>query len=171
MILWFLQQVLVLRKFSETALTPHHAALACTLGMVLGLLPKGNLLAVGVTVVVLSLRVNLAIVMCSTLCFTLISGLFDPVTHPIGTALLTHDSLQSLWTRLFELPLMRWMALNNSVVLGSLLFAFAVSLPGYLVTRSLLSELFRRFPVFQRAVDRQASSDDNVHTGSLPKAA
>ena len=101
------------------------------LGMVLGLVPKGNMTAACIGIVFFALRSNLGIGLLSALVFTSIAGFLDPVTHAIGAHLLQADGLHSLWTWMYNTPPLPLFALNNTVVLGSLIVGLALFYPTY----------------------------------------
>lgn len=110
---------------------PKQLALGVALGMVLGLLPKGNLLAVIAAVVFCAARINLGIGAASAVLFSAIAVWFDPITHVIGLKLLTTEWLQPAWTTLFNTPVIPWTRFNNTVVLGSLAMGLALFYPVY----------------------------------------
>lgn len=121
---------LVARAFTADG-SPRQLALGLALGMLIGLVPKGNLTAGVLLVVLLGTQVNLGVGTLSALLFTWVGGLVDPLTHRVGEALLTHPSLQSAWACLHDLPLVPWMGLNNTVVLGNLLLGLWLFYPVY----------------------------------------
>ena len=134
MVFWLIQQLLYARRAVQAESATWQIALGCTLGMVLGIIPKGNLIAISLTVIVLAIRLNLGAAMLSTLLFSLVGRWLDPITHPIGVYLLSADSLQTTWKRLYDLPMAPWTSFNNSVVLGSVVLGILVSIPFYLLT-------------------------------------
>ncbi len=111
--------------------TPRQLALGLAIGMMIGLVPKGNLTAVALSMILLGTRVNLATGMLGALLFSWLSGWTDPLAHQIGCGLLTHQSLQPLLTWLHALPLVPWTALDNTVVFGSLMLGIWLFLPVY----------------------------------------
>lgn len=106
-------------------------ALGFAFGAMLGLLPKGNLTAVAVIVVLLSSQASLLAAAVGTVVFTLISPWMDPLAHRFGWALLNSDAARNVGPRLFDLPLAPWTALNNTVVMGSLLLGLLLFYPMY----------------------------------------
>lgn len=116
------------KLLSEADAAPQLAA-GLALGMVIGLLPKGNLIAGVLTVALLVVRVNLTAAMAGASLFSLIGMLLDPLTGRIGAALLGWGPLQSTWTCLYGLPLVPWTRFNNTVVLGSLVLGLALAGP------------------------------------------
>ena len=111
--------------------TPRQLAMAVALGMMIGLLPKGNLLAAGFTFLLLTLRVNLGVGLTTAFLVTLFSGSIDPLTHGIGLRMLRHPSVYPLLSQLHQYPVVPWLSLNNSVVLGSFILGVGLFYPTY----------------------------------------
>jgi uncharacterized protein (TIGR03546 family) len=133
-----LQPLRILVQAFTDADSPGQLASGFALGMMLGLVPKGNLIAVLLSIVLLATRINLAAATLGALLFTVISGLVDPLTHRIGLFLLTCGALQSAWTFLYNLPLLPWTRFNNTVVLGSLALGVALLVPVYFAAKLLV---------------------------------
>ena len=131
MILWSIRQVLNVRSVFLAQDSPRRLALGTAFGMILGLLPKGNLLAVGISTVILATRVNLGTAMLAAAVFSFAGVFLDPFTHELGWSLLNAEALQPTWTFLYGLPLAPWTSFNNTVVLGSLMAGLAMAYPTY----------------------------------------
>lgn len=117
---------------------PAQIALAVVLAAFMGLTPLAmphNLL---ILLLVLVLRVNLSMFLLSFGLFTLTAYVFDPVSHLVGLALLQSDALTPFWTSLYNNSFWRFMAYNNSLVLGSLVICIALSPFIFFTTRSLV---------------------------------
>ena len=111
--------------------TPRQLALGLAIGMMIGLVPKGNLTAVVLSMILLGTRVNLAAGMLGAFSFSWLSGWTDPLADRIGHGLLTHEPLQPLFASLYDLPLAAWTALDNTVVFGSLMLGLWLFWPVY----------------------------------------
>jgi uncharacterized protein (TIGR03546 family) len=111
--------------------SPRHLALGFALGMVIGLVPKGNLIAGTLAILLLSLHTNLVSAAVATGLFTLVGSWLDPVAHRIGWLVLTKESWQPYWARFFEWPLVPWTGLNNTVVVGTFLLGVGLFYPAY----------------------------------------
>ena len=135
MSLWFKRPVRYLVDAVRDNDSPRQLASGVALGMLIGLVPKDNLTAALLGVLLLALKTNLAAAALSAFCFSWIGGWTDPLTHRIGYWLLTWPALQSLYSGLFELPLVPWTKLNNTVVAGSLVFGLALFYPVYEISR------------------------------------
>jgi len=113
---------------------PQRLALGVALGMVVGLVPKGNLTAVVLLGLALSVRASLAAVVGAAGLFSVLGVWLDPLAHHLGLRVLTQAWLQPVGARLYDLPLFPWTGLNNTVVFGSLMLGLALFWPVYHLT-------------------------------------
>lgn len=111
--------------------SPQAIAFGCAMGMMVGLLPKGNLTAAAISMVILATHANLAAAAVSGTLFSWAGLWTDPLAHRLGSAILTQPAWQKSFARLYELPLMPWTALNNTVVVGSLVLSLVLFYPVY----------------------------------------
>jgi len=138
MFLHLIRPVRLVAKVFTAAATPRQLALGFALGMLIGLVPKGNLTAAALMVVFLGTRVNLGTGLAGAVLFSWVGMLADPLTHRIGAALLTQAPLEPMWARLYQLPLAPWTAFDNTVVLGSLLLGLWLFYPVFRLTELLV---------------------------------
>lgn len=117
------------------ALLAHDAsnqlALGFALGMVLGLMPKGNLIAVSLFVLLFSMRVNKGVSLLAAFAFSWVGPALDPFADKLGANILSAGTLQSTYATLFQLPLGPWFDFNNTVVVGSLTIGLWAFYPAY----------------------------------------
>ena len=169
--LWLIKQILYLRKAITAGDSPRLLAASVALGMLLGLLPKGNLLAIGLSLVIGAYRVNIAVVMLSALAFSCVGLLTDPLTDRLGLMLLEWDVLRPTWTALYNLPLAPWTDFNNTVVLGSLLLGLLLWYPTYRVARVFFERLrVRKSRHASASPDTPVIKEDLVLAGSKAAA-
>jgi uncharacterized protein (TIGR03546 family) len=116
--------------------SPHQLAAGFTLGMMLGLVPKVNLIAVALCVLVFSLRVNKGLAIAAAVAFSLVGTWADPFTHKVGASVLAVDSLQCVFAAVYGLPLGPWLGFHNTVVMGSLLVGAYLAYPTYWLVRT-----------------------------------
>ena len=121
--------------------TPHQIALGLTLGVVLGLVPKGNLTAVLLCGLILVLRVNLSAATAATFLAMGFAPALEGVAHQFGLTALSARPLYGFWTWLFAQPLAPWLRLENTVVLGQLLLGLAAAGPIYGVSQALIARV------------------------------
>jgi len=137
---WVFRPLKFLAGAMRDLTSPRRIAAAVALGMVVGIVPKDNLTAAVLGMLLLSLRLNLAAGSLSTLFFMWIGVLSEPILDRVGYALLTSPPLVPYWSRLYQLPLVPWTGLNNTIVLGSLVLGLALFYPVYHITsRGLLA--------------------------------
>ncbi len=129
--LWLLQKLRLLRAVMLAQDSPRQMAAGLACGILLGLLPKGNLLAILVASVLLSTRINLAIGLLAALGVSLVAPWCDPLTDRLGYWVLTFPPLTSSWQRLAQFPLAAWTSFNNTVVMGSFLLGTLLLYPTY----------------------------------------
>jgi uncharacterized protein (TIGR03546 family) len=111
--------------------SPRAIAFGFALGMMIGLMPKGNLTVAAISILVLATQTNLAAAALSGVAFTWATTWTDPLAHRIGSAILTQPSWQKSFARLYEMPLVPWTGFNNTVVLGSLVLSLVLFYPVY----------------------------------------
>lgn len=109
--------------------TPLQLSMGLALGVLIGLVPKGNLLAVMLGVLLAASRANLGIAAAIIFVVSMVSGFLDPITDTIGGWLLTLPALQDFWTFLYNTPGMLWTDFYNSVVLGSFVLGLILIYP------------------------------------------
>ena len=150
MIVWFIRHLLYFRSLLDAKADAHEVALGCAVGMMLGVLPKDNLVAMVVTLIVLSFRMHLGAAMMSMLAFSVSGYCLDPLTHPLGLMLLTNEHLERLWVQFYQLPFAPWTSLNNTVVMGSLVFGLLATVPTYWTCKRCVRALQERWETKRR---------------------
>ena len=135
--LFFLRPVRLAVRALISEATPGQLALGFALGVLIGLVPKGNLIAVVLGIVLAASRANLGVAAATILTFSFVSPYLDPFSDRIGGWLLAHPDLQNLWTQLYNQPGVPWTDFNNSVVLGSFAIGMAALYPTYRLSRPL----------------------------------
>jgi len=154
--MFLLRPIRFLAKALTTQCTSRQLALGFAMGLVIGLVPKGNLTAVLLMTILCASKVNLGAGMLTAFSCSWLGPIVDPVTHRIGLALLTSRPLQPLWTTLSDLPLALWFRFNNTVVLGSLVLGLVLFYPAYRLSKPLfaryapqIGDRLQRFRVVQ----------------------
>ena len=114
---------------------PGEIAHAVCLGMLLGFLPKNNIFWYIITVFVLFMRINKGALVLSTLGFSLLAPLFDPIFDQVGYGFLTLPQLESTFAWLLDIPFVGFTKFNNTIASGSLLCGLILYIPLYLLAR------------------------------------
>jgi len=116
--------------------TPGQLAAGIVLGSFLGLTPLLNLHNAIIFAALVLLNVSFAGGMLGWALFVPIGFLLDPLFDWIGhTLLLDVSFLTPLWTSLYNMPVVPLTNFNNTVVLGSLVFALVFALPLFVALR------------------------------------
>ncbi len=115
--------------------TPGQLAAGIVLGAFLGLTPLFNLHNAVVFALLVLLNVSFAGGLLGWALFVPVGFLLDPLFDWIGHSLLLAPSLRGLWTSMFNMPIVPLTNFNNTVVLGSLVFALLAAVPLFLLLR------------------------------------
>ena len=115
--------------------TPGQLAAGIALGSILGLTPLVNIHNAIVFAAIVLLNVSFAGGMLGWALFVPIGFILDPLFDWIGHSLLLAPSLRGVWTSLYNTPIVPLTNFNNTVVLGSLVFALLFFVPLFFATR------------------------------------
>jgi uncharacterized protein (TIGR03546 family) len=117
---------------------PGEVAGGAAWGLLLALVPGGNLLWAFLFVLTFLLSINVAAALLLAAAFRLLVPLADPLLDRLGYALLTLPALRPFFTRLLELPLLNFTRLNNTLVCGGLAAGLLLLGPAYFAFRVLV---------------------------------
>ena len=118
---------------------PKQIALAISLGMFIGLIPKDNILVHILFISFMCIRINIPFFILSIIFFSYISFLTDPVADKIGYFILTHELLHDFFIKLYNMPIVPWTDFNNTVVIGGIVVALILYMPIYFLSLKLIS--------------------------------
>lgn len=111
--------------------SPGQIAGGIILGMIIGLTPFFSLHNLLIVILILILKVNMGMALLSFTIFSGVAYLADPLFHSFGVWLLELESMQQIWTNMYN---NEWWALTNfynTVVIGSFVTAVILSIPAY----------------------------------------
>ncbi len=128
-----LMQKLVATLNSEG--TPAQVGAGVAIGTVFGLTPLMSLHNLVFLALVMVFRVTLPAVILGFFVAVPLGFALDPLFHRIGISLLETLTLVPLWTAITNAPVLALFDLNNSVVLGSLVFWMLAVLPLFFLAR------------------------------------
>ena len=139
-------------------------AFAC--GVLLGFMPKGNLLWVLLFVFIFFMRIQRATFSLTVIVAALFAPLLDDVFNSVGYWMLVKESLIPVYTKLLDIPFVAFTKFNNTVVMGSLIIGLACYIPAYVfgrlgiwlwrkyladaVRRSRIVKLTKQIPLIQK---------------------
>jgi len=119
--------------------TPRQMSMGLAFGILVGLVPKGNLLAIGLALLLAASRLNLAVAGLGAMAAALFAVTCDSLFDRIGWYVLSQPYLSSLWIQLYETPWVPWTHFDNSIVMGSFVTGLALLLPVHLISRPLFA--------------------------------
>lgn len=133
-----LKQIFGLLKLLNSDTGTNQIAAGVAAGFILGMSPMLSLQAILLLVVCLFLRIQLGMMFLSAFFFSFIAFLLDPVFDQFGRVILEMHALQSLWTTLYNLPLVPFTRFNNSIVMGAGIVGVLLFPIIFVVSRSLV---------------------------------
>lgn len=126
-------------------------AAGMTCGFILGMTPVLSLHSLLIFLFLFFFRIQIGAAFLTAFFFKFAAFLLDPVFHSVGTRVLEMESLQALFTILYNMPIIPYTRFNNSIVMGSAVVTFALSpvvfiASQYFITkyRELIVERFKK---------------------------
>lgn len=158
MILFTIKLISSIRKAIAGRRHPSQLAWGVAFGVLLGLIPHGNLLAVVLVLGVLMLHVNHAMVALVGIGLTFFAPRFDPQFDELGRWFFEQPEASKAMASAWQYPLVPWTDLNNTVVMGSFLMGLALLLPTFVLTRPI----FKRWAMaLEEATDEELAAAEN----------
>lgn len=111
--------------------------LAVAFGMAIGLVPKDSAACYILALIGLFSPGSLPVMAVSAVVFSILGPRLDAISDPIGYWVLTQPSLSWFWQALEAVPGQRWLRLNNSVVVGSIVIAAVAAVPVFFIAKSI----------------------------------
>lgn len=151
MILFSIKLLSSLRKAIAGRKYPSQLAWGLALGLLIGLIPHGNLLAVALVFGVLMLRVNHAMVALTAIGVTMVAPRLDPISDQFAQWFFAQEGVSDVMAQAWDYPLVPWTDLNNTVVMGSFLIGLISLVPAFAIS----------YPMF-KAVSGNWKEDDDL---------
>lgn len=149
-----IRQVLKVFKALNSNEAPWQLSLGLAFGGIIGLMPLWTPHNILLLFLAFIINLNFALLLIGFFLFSGIAYILDPLFHQIGLAVLTSEGLQSFWNGFFSNSLFLFDRLNNTLVMGSLIFSVASAVPlffliNFLVRkyRTHLQGLFEKIPL------------------------
>lgn len=160
MIIWTIKLIGAVRRAIAGRKYPHQLAWAVAFGVLLGVVPHGNLLAIGLLILVLSIKLNHAMAGLVAIGTTFAAVRLDPYSHQLGDMVLSEPRVANFAANAWQLPLVPWTDLNNTIVVGSLLIGVAALLPIFLLT----------YPIFRWLAPAEAAQSETSEPNTPQQA-
>lgn len=111
---------------------PSQIASSFCIGLLLGFMPKTNLLWYMLVVFFAFIRINKAGYWIFMLLGSLLGHLLDPIFDFLGYSVLTFKPLEAFFSWWMQVPFLAFTELSNSIVCGSLVFGILAFIPLFL---------------------------------------
>ncbi len=133
-----LRAIAKLFKAMNSETDPGQISLAFCFAMIAGFTPILSLHNIIILLLVMVLRVNISGFILALALFSGLSYVLDPLFHMVGLKVLMAESLEGLWTSLYNSSFWRLERFNNTIVMGSLLVSIILFVPLYIVFNLLI---------------------------------
>ncbi len=134
---------------------PRQIAWAIAWGCVCGLIPKSSLLFPLALMVSVLLPMHLVAAMICMLITSCLSPLLHPTLGNVGHWMFGSLGFAPIVHKLESYPLIPWMKLHNTVVIGALLLSFVAFVPTYWIMLQIVAPLYARWLKLQPEVQTE----------------
>lgn len=114
---------------------PGAIAHAVSCGVLLGFMPKDNLLWYILFVFILFMNIQRGAYALSILLGAAFTVFLDPLFDSVGYSILTIESVKPYYASLLDIPFVAFTKFNNTVVMGSFVCGVAAYIPLYVLAR------------------------------------
>ena len=146
-----LKQLFGLIKLLNSETGTNQIAWGVAAGFVLGMSPAFSLQTIIIFLLILLFRIQAGAAFVSAFFFSFIAYILDPLSAALGTWILELPSMQSLYTTMYNQPIVPLTRFNNSIVMGS--GALAILLMPFVYFGARIFVLKYRETIVQRYKD------------------
>lgn len=132
-------------KLLNSETDPRQIALAVSLALIPALTPIFSIHNLLVLFIMAIFRVNMMAFILALIIFKPLGFILSPLTNMIGYATLTSDSLEPLWTAMYNIAAMKLTNFNNTHLMGGLLLSLILFIPLYIVFTKLIVKYREKF--------------------------
>lgn len=133
-----LKQLFQLLKLLNSETGTNQIAAGIAAGFILGMSPFLSLQGLLVISLAIVFRIQFGACMVAAFFFKFIAYLLDPVFHQVGLAILNTEGLETIFTTLYNMPIIPFTRFNNSVVMGSGIVAILMSPLIFVLSRIMI---------------------------------
>jgi uncharacterized protein (TIGR03546 family) len=135
-----LKQIFAFLKMLNSETGQNSLAAGIAAGFILGMSPMLSLQGLLVLLCIFIFRIQMGAAFLAAFFFAFIGWLLDPAFHAFGSAILEMDSLQGLFTAMYNMPLVPLTRFNNSIVMGAGVLAILLSPVIYFLSLFLIAK-------------------------------
>jgi uncharacterized protein (TIGR03546 family) len=124
-----IRQALKVFKALNSNEKPWQLSLGLAFGGIIGLMPLWTPHNIVLLFLAFIINLNFALLLIGLFFFSGIAYILDPLFHQIGLAVLTSEGMQEFWNGFFSNSIFLFDRLNNTLVMGSLIFSVISAVP------------------------------------------
>lgn len=128
-----IKKIVSLFKILNSNSKPGEIANAVCLGILLGVVPKNNLLWYILFIFFSFVRINKTAYFFVTLAVSFLAPGLDGFFDSFGYKILTSDGLSPLFAKLIDIPFVGFTKFNNTIVCGALAFSLLIYIPLFIL--------------------------------------
>ena len=110
---------------------PGELASGIAFGLLLALIPSGNILWLSIFIIAFFLKHNISAFLFSMMLFRLVVPILDPFLDLIGGTILEFPALQGFFIKLYNIPILSYSNFNNTLVMGGFVLGLVLWVPGF----------------------------------------
>ena len=133
-----IRQVLKVFKALNSNEKPWQLSLGLAFGGIIGLMPLWTPHNIALLFLAFIINLNFALLLIGLFFFSGIAYILDPLFHEIGLAVLTSEGMQEFWNGFFSNSIFLFDRLNNTLVMGSLIFSVILAVPLFFLINFLI---------------------------------
>jgi uncharacterized protein (TIGR03546 family) len=115
-------------------------AMGMTCGFILGMTPVLSLHSLLIFLILFFFRIQIGAALVTAFFFKFTAFLLDPLFHYVGSKVLEMESLEGIFTQLYNMPLIPYTRFNNSIVMGSAVITFSLSPFVFIISMRLIEK-------------------------------
>lgn len=151
-----IRQILKIFKALNSNEKPWQLSLVLAFGGIIGLMPLWTPHNILLLFLAFIINLNFALLLVGFFFFSGIAYILDPLFHQIGLSVLTSEGMQEFWNGFFSNSLFLFDRLNNTLVMGSLIFSLVSAIPLFFLINFLIRKyrehlmgLLEKIPFFK----------------------
>ena len=133
-----LNQIFAFLKVLNSDTGENQIAVGVACGLILGFAPVFSLQTLLMIIVLFFFRVQLGAAFSSSFFFALMAWMLDSLFDKVGGVILELDSLKSLFTTMYNMPIVPFTKFYNSIVMGAGVVSIALAPIIFFVSKKLI---------------------------------
>lgn len=133
-----LKQIFAFLKVLNSDTGENQIAVGVACGLILGFAPVFSLQTLLMIIVLFFFRVQLGAAFSSSFFFALMAWMLDSLFDKVGGVILELDSLKSLFTTMYNMPIVPFTKFYNSIVMGAGVVSIALAPIIFFVSKKLI---------------------------------